>query len=147
VTFVPTDITVTNSSMFQTSLANLWNINNFNVWMAYRNLKGVSFWVGLSQYWGSCVGGALPGVYEPSFNWTWIDGSPLLRDTKGQGLAFFGNMEPNGYLNEHFGASDNDYLNDAQCSNGYRAICSIPRESFYFSFVLSHSFISSQFMC
>jgi hypothetical protein len=122
--------------MFQTSLANLWNINNFNTFIAYRNQLNVEFWVGLSQNWGFCSSTNLSNVYEPSFNWTWADGSPLLRDTKGQGLVFFGSREPIGVIPEHYASTGGGFLNDAQCVIGNRAVCSIPRKCLLFG--LSH---------
>jgi hypothetical protein len=67
-----------------------------------------NYWVGLGQNVDvtTCPAVLLSGVYENSWNWTWIDGTPLLRDSRGQGLVFFPGSGPsnNGNL-EHFGGS------------------------------------------
>jgi hypothetical protein len=88
---------VTNPNALKPSLENLWNVNNFNVWLQILQGTTTNYWIGLWQNinLASCPNaGALPNVFEPSFNWTWLDGTPLLRDSQGQGIAFFGGGEP-----------------------------------------------------
>jgi hypothetical protein len=130
VSFVSDDLMMTNPSAFQPSLASLSNINNFNIWMSAVQSTGSNYWVGLSQdvnYSNGCQTTALPNIYENSFNWTWFDGTPLLRDSKGQGLPFFtGTGEPNG--NGHYGVIYLNTLFDSYCTFQAKALCSIPRK-------------------
>jgi hypothetical protein len=133
VSFVPGDIMNTNPSLIQPDLASLWDIDNFNSWFNIALSLPQDYWLGVAQNFDAtlCGNTALPGVFEPSFNWTWADGTPLLRDTKGSGLVFFQLTEPNNYASSnHYGSylSSLQRFCDETCQTGYRAACSIPRK-------------------
>jgi hypothetical protein len=134
-TFAPGDIMNSNSTAQSLDLASLWNINNFNLVGNYVTGGSSSgdYAIGLAQT-QSCNQNTLPGVFEPSFNWTWSDGTPLLWNTQGQGLPFFEVGEPTNRdgsvgTQEHHGIlwKSSAGLNDYAC-NLYQmnAICSIP---------------------
>jgi hypothetical protein len=81
-----------------------------------------------------------PTVYETAWNFTWLDGTPLYRDTQGEGLVYFAMNEPSNGDGEHYGGSwtwgSSRNLNDAGCGNTWKGICSIPRQnSFFVSFL------------
>jgi hypothetical protein len=131
VTFLAGDILNTIPTVVKPSLASLWNPTNFNLWLSFLTTTSNDYWVGVGQDINvtTCPSSAIAGVYENSWNWTWVDGTPMLRDTKGQGLVFFGLGEPyNSGGNEHYGSSYLDNLNDVPCSNVFRAVCSLPRK-------------------
>jgi hypothetical protein len=134
--FVSTDVMITSPQSMKPSLASLWSPQNFEVWVNYLYSSGQDFWIGLGQNnnLSSCPSSSssISTVYETSWNWTWLDGTPLLRDSKGQGLVFFASGEPsNSDGIEHYGSSWNwgsRGLNDLNCNWKLRAICSIPRK-------------------
>jgi hypothetical protein len=141
VNFLSNDIMTTSPNAIKPSLASLWNPINFNIWKNFLLTSGNDYWVGLGQDINvtTCPNAAITGVYERSWNWTWLDGTPMLRDTKGQGLVWFKLDEPsNNGASEHYGSSYFDDLNDAVCGNGLRATCSIPRKPFK---CWSHNFL------
>jgi hypothetical protein len=135
VSFETADIMTNNPGAIQPSLASLSNPNNLNVFVNFLLTSPNDYWIGLGQDVNAttCPGSAISTVYESAWNFTWIDGTPLYRDTKGQGLAYFPMGEPsNNNGNEHYAATynwggTNHNLNDAACGNNYRALCSVPR--------------------
>jgi hypothetical protein len=134
VNFLSGDIMNTNPNAIKPSLASLWNPTNFNIWKNFLATSNNDYWVGLGQDISvtTCPTSSISGVYENSWNWTWVDGTPMLRDTKGQGLVFFKLDEPSNAGSEHYGASYLDDLNDASCSVSLRAVCSVPRKRLIF---------------
>jgi hypothetical protein len=137
VTFITSDVMISAPSSIQPSLANLWNPANFNVWLKFLNYTSNEYWIGLGQNVNvaTCPSSSISSVYEESWNWTWVDGTPLIRDTKGQGIVFFANDEPSNLGNsEHYGSSWNWLgvrgLNDMGCSASLKALCSLPRNKF-----------------
>jgi hypothetical protein len=134
-TFASGDVmNIPNQTMIMTNLASLWNMDNFNMVKAYTQGNLTSFWLGLSQSQVKpAVTTALSGIYEPAYNWTWTDGTPLLRDTKGEGLVYFSAGQPDngGATKEHYGGWYWNYnlFNDFPGDYLLPAICSIPRRT------------------
>jgi hypothetical protein len=132
VQFISSDVMNVNPDSIRPSLGVLRNTNNFNLWLSFINtVPKWDTWVGLSQNINASSSTAVPlqNVYEPSFNWTWIDGTSLFQDTQGQGLPYFMLVDPDNNANANCARSDQYlYLVDSPCDWLYRGLCSIPRK-------------------
>jgi hypothetical protein len=126
------DVMNTNPSLIQPSLAVLKQLNNLNFFLNFSKTMVMDAWIGLGQNidGSSCSLDPLPNVYESSFNWTWLDGTPLLQDSRGQGLVYFGAWITNNANSAHARSDAYSSIVDARCDGWYAALCSIPRTLF-----------------
>jgi hypothetical protein len=127
-------------------LAILWKVSNYKLALSMAKSNDRNYHVGLSQgnIDSSNCDSYLPSIFEPSFNWTWIDQTPLLWDTEGQGLVFFEQYEPVGGDTENVGGfykSTVSFLNSQGCSVQNPPLCGIPGNWSYYGYCNSRFYV------
>jgi hypothetical protein len=115
-------------------LAVLTNPANYEKVLTFVTNQRAEYFVGLRQGNAtSCSSPAQSNIFEPSFNWTWVDGTPLIRSSNDHDLVYFGQSQPDGGnsvsredYGSFFGVGAEYFLNDLVCSSMILAICAIP---------------------